>query len=106
MSLVKRTLNPAVKHVIRQLSAINPPIGSGMGYATPDKVDAEIGNMLLQGYRIVNTHFLGKQIDPSNGAEYFGILYVMQLEQSEIERMRQDFKASVEQITGKSAKDE
>lgn len=106
MPMVKRTLNPAVKHVIRQLSAVNPPPGSGMGYATPDKVDAEVGNMLLQGYRIVSTHYLGKQTDPSNGAEYFGVMYILQLEQSEIERMRQNFVSSVENLTGRDSKAE
>lgn len=74
----------AVKHLVRQLAAISNP---QKGYQTVAEVDSEISSLLLQGYRIVNTHYLKSQVDPENGIEYIGILYVLQLNQSDIERM-------------------
>lgn len=89
MSMVsKSSVKPAVKHMVRQLARISNP---AKGYITAEQADSEIGSWLLQGYRLVNTHYLGSQRDNELGLEYLGVMYIFQLEQSEIERMRKNF---------------
>ena len=86
----KANQRPLVKHVIRQLAAID---GSGsMPYRSPDVVDSDLSSLVLQGYRVVNTHYLGTQTDPTNSVPYYGILYILALEQSEVERAKQNLK--------------
>lgn len=85
MSMIsKNNPRPAVKHVVRQLA----PISSPKGYRTVEEVDRDISSLVVQGYRLISTHFLGAQRDPENGVEYYGVLYVLQLEAGEIEKLK------------------
>ena len=77
-----------IRHVMRQLGAVSSPLG----YKTGLELDADISSLVLQGYKVINTHYLGMQTDLSNGQPYYGILYILVLEQSEVERMRQERK--------------
>ena len=89
----KANVKSTVRHLVRQLASVSNP---QMGYQTVGEVDAELSSLMLQGYRIVNTHYLGSQRDANNSVEYLGVMYILQLEQSEIEKMKLDFKTKVE----------
>ena len=80
----KAHMKSSVKHLIRQIARIS----GAKGYQSTDEVDADLSSLLLQGYRILNTHFLGAQTDHESNVEYFGVMYILVLEQSEIERMK------------------
>jgi hypothetical protein len=84
-----------IRHMLRQIAAVTNP---QMGYRSVEDVDSEISSMLLQGYRLFATHYLGAQKDPSANMEYFGVLYIFQLEQSELERMKNDAKKVPEKV--------
>lgn len=84
--LTRSSVKPAILHKVRQLAAVSDPAG----YQAPADLDVEMGSLLLQGYRLHSTHFLGKQMDQSRNIEFFGILYIFHLEQSEIEKMRKE----------------
>jgi len=81
----KANVKSAVKHMVRQIARISNP---QRGYQTVDEVDAELSSLLLQGYRIMNTHSLGSQRDTEANIEYFGVMYILVLEQSEIEKLK------------------
>lgn len=86
MAITQRSiLRSAVKHVVRQIAVVSNPM---KGYKSVEEVDADLGSLILQGYRIVNTHFLRAQTDPENGIEFFGIMYILQLEPSEVELLK------------------
>lgn len=94
MSMISRSnVRPAVLHKVRQLSNVSNP---ETGWQSAADLDAEIGSLLLQGYRLVSTHYLSTQTDQRYNATYVGILYILQLEQSEIERMRKESTAVAE----------
>lgn len=84
--LTRSSVKPAILHKVRQLAPVSDPAG----YQSAADLDIEMGSLLLQGYRLMSTHFLGKQKDESRNIEFFGILYIFQLEQSEIEKMRKE----------------
>lgn len=88
MSMIKNNnVRPAILHKIRQLARTSNP---EIGYQAVGEVDMEMGSLLLQGYRLVSTHYLGTQHDERMNENYTGILYVFQLEQSEIEKLRKE----------------
>lgn len=73
-----------IKHLMRQMATYTHPT---LGYQSGPDLDYDIGSLLLQGYRLVDTHYLGMQKDDA-GTPYYGILYILQLEPSAIEKMR------------------
>jgi hypothetical protein len=85
--------------MIRQIAAKSASkVNPSMAYQTAEEIDSETGSMLLQGYRLVSTHYLGAQKDVSTGLEYFGVMYIFQLEQSEVERMKNDHLKKMEKV--------
>ena len=80
-------VRPVVKHLTRYIAAINNP---ALGYQTAEEVDADISSMVLQGYRLFATHYLGAQVDKTMNKEYFGLLYVLVLEPGEVERLKKE----------------
>ena len=94
MSMVQNQKpKPIVRHLVRQISSISNP---AMGYRTVEEVNEDIGSVVAQGYRLVNTHYLGAQRDQERNVEYMGVLYILVLEQGEIEKVRRSEKATAE----------
>jgi hypothetical protein len=89
----KSNVKATVKHLMRQIARVSNP---QIGYQSVSEVDNDLSSLLLQGYRIIGTHYLGKQMDTILNVEFFGILYILQLEQSEIEKMKMSFTKQVE----------
>lgn len=85
----KSFLRTPIRHMVRQIAAVT---NAAKGYKSVEDVDSEIGSMILQGYRLVNTHFLRAQTDAETGLEYFGVMYILQLDQSEIEKLKKSEK--------------
>jgi len=85
--LTKSSVRPAILHKIRQIAGVSRP---EYGYQAVSEVDAEMGSLVLQGYRLVSTHFLGTQTDHEANIQYTGILYIFQLEPGEIEKLKKE----------------
>lgn len=64
------TFYPSVHVMIRWISRSNIS-APDLSYQNYMEVDAEVGAWLLEGYKLINTHFLGEN------PEAFGVMFIL-----------------------------
>jgi hypothetical protein len=76
---------PLVRHLVRWIAATSDPEA---GHSTISEVDTQVGSLILQGYKLFDTHYLSSKINSVNGHEAYGVMYILVLEAGEIEKIR------------------
>ena len=94
MSIAQKShVKSAVLHKVRWLASVHD---DAAGHQTVEEVDSEVGSLVLQGYRLVNTHYIGSRKDATSSKEAFGVMYIFVLDTTELERLKQDINKRVE----------
>jgi hypothetical protein len=74
-----------VRHMVRWIATVSDPEA---GHKTVTEVDMEVGSLVLQGYKLFDTHYLSVKTNPATGREAYGVMYIFVLETGEVEKIR------------------